>query len=89
MRGALAPSEKPHGHEAKRVELLTLAAIRFWSAVGRLLSGKEGDSEVLASAMKIAKAILQDGLGAREAHGTSISAEFEIEDENCNCRSIR
>src|SRR5215831_15292232 len=60
--------------------ILLVATIGFWSAVGAPVRAEERDPAALAAAMKNASATLQGGLKASEAHGTPISAKFEIED---------
>ena len=69
--------------------ILLVATIGLCSAVGATARAEEGNPAALAAAMKNATATLQGGLKASEAQGTPISAKFEIEDGNCNCRCTR
>ena len=66
---------------SRAVRLMSLiAAISFWSAIGATARAEESDTAALAAALKTAKATLRGGLRASKAHGTPISAKFEIED---------
>jgi len=66
----------------KRAVLLAslFAAVNFWSTVGGTAGAEESDTAALAAAMKTAKGTLHRALIASQAHGTPISAKFEIED---------
>ena len=68
----------------KRAVLLAslFAAVNFWSTVGGTAGAEESDTAALAAAMKTAKGTLHRALIASQAHGTPISAKFEIEDGN-------
>ena len=57
-----------------------VAAVGFLAATIVPAWAEEGNPAALAAAMKNATATLQSGLKASEAHGTPISAKFEIED---------
>jgi hypothetical protein len=60
--------------------ILLVATIGFLGAAIVPAWAEGGDDAALAAAMKNATATLEGGLRSSEAHGTPISAKFEIED---------